>query len=150
MQVRTSPDGGGQHLVAGRVRPGRHHCRDAITERLPFRPTAFVVDARALASTTNAATLLKGSRSVIASPDGGARVNPTGNPVLATAGSGDVLTGMIGGLLARGADPADAVVAAAYLHGVTGIVAGRESGEGTLAGDLVLRIPEALAAVAGG
>ena len=105
--------------------------------------------ARALASTTNAVTLLKGSRSVIASPDGGARVNPTGNPVLATAGSGDVLTGMIGGLLARGVDPADAAAAAAYLHGVAGILAGRESGEGTLAGDLVLRIPQALAAVEG-
>lgn len=105
--------------------------------------------ARALAATTNAITLLKGSRSLIASPDGTVRVNPTGGPVLATAGSGDVLTGMIGGLLARGLDPADAAAGGAYLHGVAGILAGRMSGEGTLAGDLVQRIPDAVAAVEG-
>jgi ADP-dependent NAD(P)H-hydrate dehydratase / NAD(P)H-hydrate epimerase len=102
---------------------------------------------RALAVTTNAVTLLKGSRSIIASPDGGVRINPTGGPVLATAGSGDVLTGMIGGLLARGVDPAEAAAAGAYLHGLAGILAGGRSGEGTLAGDLVQRIPDAVAAV---
>jgi hydroxyethylthiazole kinase-like uncharacterized protein yjeF len=100
--------------------------------------------ARALATTTNAVTLLKGSRSVIASPDGTVLVNPTGGPVLATAGSGDVLTGMIGGLLARGMDSAEAAAAGAYLHGVAGTLAGRESGEGTLAGDIVERIPDAI------
>jgi len=104
---------------------------------------------RALAMTANAVTLLKGSRSVIASPDGTVRVNPTGGPVLATAGSGDVLTGMIGGLLARGVNAADAASAGAYLHGVAGVLAGRTSGEGTLAGDLVRHIPEAVAAVEG-
>ena len=74
-------------------------------------------------------------------------MNPTGGPVLATAGSGDVLTGLIGGLLARGMDPAEATAAGAYLHGVAGMLAGRESGEGTVAGDLVLRIPEAVVVV---
>lgn len=103
--------------------------------------------ARALSMTTNAVTLLKGSRSVIASPDGTVRVNPTGGPVLATAGSGDVLTGVIGGLLARGVDPVDAAAAGAYLHGVAGALAGRATGEGTLAGDLVRRIPDAVAMV---
>jgi NAD(P)H-hydrate epimerase len=103
--------------------------------------------ARALASATNAVALLKGSRTVIASPDGGVRVNPTGSPVLATAGSGDVLTGLIGGLLARGLDPADAAASGAYLHGLAGVLAGRDTGEGTVAGDLVARIPEAVAEV---
>jgi hydroxyethylthiazole kinase-like uncharacterized protein yjeF len=104
---------------------------------------------RGLALTTDAVTLLKGSRSVIATPDGTVRVNPTGGPVLATAGSGDVLTGMIGGLLARGMDPVEAAAAGAYLHGVAGILAGRASGEGTLAADLIQRIPDAVAVVEG-
>ena len=58
--------------------------------------------ARALAERTGAVTLLKGSRTLVTTPDGIVRINPTGGPVLATAGSGDVLTGIIGGLLARG------------------------------------------------
>ena len=67
---------------------------------------------RTLAAHADAVALLKGSRTVLAAPDGVVRVNPTGSPVLATAGSGDVLTGMIGGLLARGVPPFDAATAA--------------------------------------
>ncbi len=100
---------------------------------------------RSLAARANAVALLKGSRTVIAAPDGTARINPTGSPVLATAGSGDVLTGMIGGLLARGVASFEAASSGAYLHGVAGALAGRATGEGTLAGDLVERIPEAVA-----
>jgi NAD(P)H-hydrate epimerase len=99
---------------------------------------------RALARETGAVTLLKGSRTLVVDERGLARINPTGGPVLATAGSGDVLTGMIGGLLARGLAPADAGAAAAYLHGVAGIVAGRRTGDGTLAGDIARAIPEAV------
>jgi NAD(P)H-hydrate epimerase len=106
--------------------------------------------ARALASATDAVALLKGSRTVIAAPDGITRVNPTGTPILATAGSGDVLTGMIGGLLARGLHPADAAVSGAYLHGLAGAIAGHEEGEGTVAGDLVAAIPRAVAEVVAG
>ena len=102
---------------------------------------------RALAVRTNAVTLLKGSRTVIASPGGIVRINPTGSAVLATAGSGDVLTGAIGGLLARGVAPADAAAAGAYLHGLAGMLAGRDHGEGTVAGDLVGLLPEAVARV---
>jgi NAD(P)H-hydrate epimerase len=100
--------------------------------------------ARSLAGTTGAVTLLKGSRTVIASPAGEVRLNVTGSPVLATAGTGDVLTGMIGGLLARGVDPLDAATAGAYLHGLAGILAGSERGEGLLAGDVVDSIPDAV------
>jgi NAD(P)H-hydrate epimerase len=99
---------------------------------------------RALAERTNAVTLLKGSRTLVATPDGVVRINPTGGPVLATAGSGDVLTGIIGGLVARGLAPADAAFAGAYLHGLAGILAGRSSGEGTLAGDIARHVPEAV------
>ena len=63
--------------------------------------------------------LLKGSTTVIAGPDGGpVLVNPTGTPWLATAGSGDVLSGLAGALLAQGLAPAQAGLAAAYLHGL--------------------------------
>jgi hydroxyethylthiazole kinase-like uncharacterized protein yjeF len=103
--------------------------------------------ARSLAAGANAVALLKGSRTVIASPGGMARVNPTGSAVLATAGSGDVLTGMIGGLIARGVAPMEAAASAAYLHGLAGLLAGRRSGEGTVAGDLVAHLPEAIARV---
>jgi hydroxyethylthiazole kinase-like uncharacterized protein yjeF len=106
--------------------------------------------ARTLAATSDAVTLLKGSRTIIASPDGSARINPTGSSFLATAGSGDVLTGMVGGLLARGLDPLDAASSAAYLHGLAGLVGGEDAGEGTSAGDLVQWIPEAVRRVDGG
>jgi hydroxyethylthiazole kinase-like uncharacterized protein yjeF len=99
---------------------------------------------RALASQSNAVALLKGSRTVIAEPGGRLLVNVTGSPVLATAGTGDVLTGTIGGLLARGVGPAEAAAAGAYLHGLAGLFAGRDLGEGVLAGDVLAHLPEAV------
>ena len=93
--------------------------------------------------------LLKGSRTVIAQPGGRLLINVTGSPVLATAGTGDVLTGMIGGLVARGASPLESAAACAYLHGLAGVFAGRDLGEGALAGDVLERLPEALAYVEG-
>ena len=82
---------------------------------------------------------------MIAQPGGQLFVNVTGSPALATAGTGDVLTGMIGGLLARGATPLESAAASAYLHGLAGVFAGRDLGEGALAGDVLERVPEALA-----
>jgi ADP-dependent NAD(P)H-hydrate dehydratase / NAD(P)H-hydrate epimerase len=102
---------------------------------------------RALAEQAGAVTLLKGSRTVIAQPGGQLLVNVTGSPILATAGTGDVLTGMIGGLLARGVAPLESAAAAAYLHGLAGQFAGRDLGEGALAGDVLERVPEAVAHV---
>jgi hydroxyethylthiazole kinase-like uncharacterized protein yjeF len=100
--------------------------------------------ARALAERTGAVALLKGSRTLVATPEGVVRINPTGGPVLATAGSGDVLTGIIGGLLARGLTSVDAASAGAYVHGLAGIAAGRSTGEGTLASDVARHVPEAV------
>ena len=105
--------------------------------------------ARMLAIQAGAVALLKGSRTVIAEPDGRLFVNVTGSPVLATAGTGDVLTGMIGGLLARGVAPVEAASAAAYLHGLAGILAGQDFGEGAVAGDVLERIVDAVAHVEG-
>lgn len=104
---------------------------------------------RRLAEDARAVALLKGSRTLIAEPGGHARLNVTGSPVLATAGSGDVLTGTIGGLLARGLGALDAASAGAYLHGLAGTLAGRTLGEGTLAGDVAAHLPAAVATVEG-
>ena len=73
-----------------------------------------------LAAWMNAVVLLKGNRTIVATPDGRAYVNPTGTPVLATAGTGDVLSGLLGSLLAAGLPPERAALAAAYLHGLAG------------------------------
>ncbi|WP_345943946.1 NAD(P)H-hydrate dehydratase, partial [Streptomyces sp. SID3212] len=82
---------------------------------------------RELAARYGATVLLKGSTTLIASPDRSVpvRVNPTGTPWLATAGSGDVLSGLAGSLLASGLEARDAASAAAYLHGLAGRLASR-------------------------
>lgn len=164
--VRRSPvpaviDADGLNAFAGRATDIRERASDAVLTphagefgRLSgVKPRDLDADrlghARSLAATTRAVTLLKGSRTVIALPDGPVRINATGSPVLATAGTGDVLTGIIGGLLARGVDAPDAATAGAYLHGLAGLLAGADRGEGMLAGDLVERIPDAVRRVAG-
>jgi NAD(P)H-hydrate epimerase len=89
--------------------------------------------------------VLKGARSVLGSPDGRIFVNPTGNPGMATGGSGDVLTGMIGAFLARGFDPLAALQAGCYLHGLAGDLAAADHGEeGLVAGDIIEAIAAAL------
>jgi NAD(P)H-hydrate epimerase len=88
---------------------------------------------------------LKGARSVLGSPDGRIFVNPTGNPGMATGGSGDVLTGMIGAFLARRFDPLPALQAGCFLHGLAGDIAAADRGEeGLVAGDIIEAIPSAL------
>jgi NAD(P)H-hydrate repair Nnr-like enzyme with NAD(P)H-hydrate dehydratase domain len=79
--------------------------------------------------------LLKGPGTVVADPSGRAVVNRTDSPALATAGTGDVLTGMIGGLLASGAPPFDAAATGAYVHGRAATVAG--TGDDLVAPDLI-------------
>jgi NAD(P)H-hydrate repair Nnr-like enzyme with NAD(P)H-hydrate dehydratase domain len=105
--------------------------------------------ARKLAAETQAVVLLKGTRTLVAASDGSVRVNPTGGPFLATGGTGDVLTGMIAGLLARHLAPVDAASAAAFIHGVAGSAAAEVSGEGTTASDVLERVAEAFVEVAG-
>ncbi|WP_425412593.1 NAD(P)H-hydrate dehydratase [Micromonospora halophytica] len=78
-----------------------------------------------LAAWMNATVLLKGDRTVIGTPDGRAYVNPTGSPALATGGTGDVLAGLLGSLLAAGLAPEQAAATAAYLHGLAGRQAAR-------------------------
>ena len=83
--------------------------------------------ARDAAARWNAVVLLKGSTTLVAAPDGQVRANPTGTPVLATAGSGDVLAGLAGALMGAGLDPLDAGSLAAYVHGVAGQLAAKST-----------------------
>ena len=106
--------------------------------------------ARLIAGRYGCTVLLKGSTTVIAGPDPAApvRVNPTGTPWLATAGSGDVLSGLAGALLASGLAPLDAASAAAYLHGLAGRIAagGDPAGGGyapVTASDVAAALPAA-------
>ena len=105
--------------------------------------------AREWAQRWSAVVVLKGAPTVTASPEGLATLNPTGNPGMATAGTGDVLTGVIAALLAQGVSPYDAARLGVYLHGVAGDLAAGEKGQiGLVAGDVVERLPAATVALA--
>jgi len=101
--------------------------------------------ARSFAHDHHLVLVLKGDRTIIALPDGSAWVNPTGNPGMATGGTGDILTGMTAGAIAQMPnDYARAAIAAVYLHGLAGDVACEKMGEHSLvATDLLDGLPEA-------
>jgi NAD(P)H-hydrate epimerase len=101
--------------------------------------------ARSFARDHHLVLVLKGDRTIIAFPDGSAWVNPTGNPGMATGGTGDILTGMTAGVIAQMPnDYARAAIAAVYLHGLAGDVAAERMGEHSLvATDLLNGLPEA-------
>ncbi len=89
--------------------------------------------------------VLKGAHTVIAAPDGRAAISPHANPLLATAGTGDVLAGTIAGLLAQGAEPFDAATCGVYVHGLAAEELGEDLGDrGLLASDLLPALPRAI------
>jgi ADP-dependent NAD(P)H-hydrate dehydratase / NAD(P)H-hydrate epimerase len=93
----------------------------------------------------NIILVLKGYRTIVATPQGRIYINPTGNPGMATGGSGDVLSGMIGSLLVQSRDALGAALAAVYLHGLSGdLAAARLSEKALIAGDLIRFIPPAV------
>jgi NAD(P)H-hydrate epimerase len=119
--------------------------------RLTGKPTADIQRdragaARAFAVARRVTLVLKGQRTVIAFPDGRVWINPTGTPAMGTGGSGDILTGLISGLLAQFPhDPDNAVAAAVYLHGLAGQIGARSLGEKCLiATDILDYLPDAM------
>ncbi len=98
--------------------------------------------AREFATAYNCIVVLKGNRTVIASPQGEVYINPTGNPGMASGGTGDVLTGMVGGFLAQGLPPLEAAKWGVYLHGLAGDIAAQKVGEISLiASDIIEQLP---------
>jgi NAD(P)H-hydrate epimerase len=92
--------------------------------------------------------VLKGYRTLVCAPDGRTFVNPTGNPGMATGGSGDVLSGMIASFLMQDKEALQAALAAVYLHGLSGDLAAEKIGERALvASDLIRFLPAALKAL---
>jgi NAD(P)H-hydrate epimerase len=104
-----------------------------------------VTVAQDLATRLRVTLVLKLARTIVADATGGATINPTGNPGMASGGTGDVLTGLIAGLLGQGREPTLAARAGVYLHGLAGDLAARALGEEPLlASDLLERVPEAI------
>ena len=100
--------------------------------------------AQELAQNLQAYIILKGHYSALCMPNGRVIFNSTGNSGMATAGSGDVLTGIITALLARGYDQADACIVGMYLHGLAGDLAAKDKGkESLIAGDIIEYLPNA-------
>jgi NAD(P)H-hydrate epimerase len=101
--------------------------------------------ARKAAAAANAVVVLKGAQTLVADAQGRVSVNATGNPALASGGTGDVLTGLIGGFLAQKLDPWDAARLGVYLHGLAAdFFVDRSGPRGLIAGDLLLIFPEVL------
>lgn len=105
--------------------------------------------AQEMAQSLHAYIILKGHYSALCMPNGHVVFNPTGNSGMATAGSGDVLTGIITALLARGYRRADACVVGMYIHGLAGDIAAKDLGkESLVAGDIVRYLPKAFLSLA--
>ena len=102
--------------------------------------------ARRVAAEHGVVVVLKGAHTVIADPDGRAAIAPVGNPGLASGGTGDVLAGVIGGLLAQGLAAYDAAVFGVFAHGTAADMVAAERGEaGLLAHDVLAALPPAIA-----
>ncbi len=107
--------------------------------------------ARKLATGTGAWVVLKGAGTVLVDPKGSVELVPTGNPAMASAGMGDILTGILAGLVAQGLPPLDAMRLGAFLHGlVADEWVERNGGRGLMATDLLPAIPNALERILGG
>ena len=101
--------------------------------------------AREAATLWQKTVVLKGAHTLVASPDGGAKISPIANPGLASAGTGDVLSGIIAGLLAQGISHHAAAACGVYLHGMAGEMVKAELGDaGMVAGDLLPALPRAI------
>jgi ADP-dependent NAD(P)H-hydrate dehydratase / NAD(P)H-hydrate epimerase len=100
--------------------------------------------ARRLAEETRTHVVLKGARTVVADPEGRIWINPTGNPGMAAGGMGDVLTGIIAGLLAQGCPASEACRAGVYLHGMAADILAQRTPRGFLATEVMDTVPQAI------
>ncbi len=101
--------------------------------------------ARKCAAEWGLTVVLKGANTVVAAPDGRARLSPFANPGLASGGTGDVLAGAITGLIAQGLDPFEAASLGVYLHALAAEMVRRDLGDaGMLAGDVAATLPRAI------
>lgn len=120
---------------------------------IPKSPPERIAKTTELARSLGVTLVHKGAPSLVAAPAGGLWINASGSSALATGGTGDVLTGLVGGLLAQGAGPLDAACTACFLHGRAGESAAEDHGvRGVIAGDLPVYLGEAvleLEAIAG-
>ncbi len=139
-----TPHEGEMRRLLRALEPHSGFAAGASGSRLPSAMIPSVEKALLLARTSGAVTVMKGPRSVIARSDGEYRINPGGCPALGTAGSGDVLTGIAGALLANGLSPFDAARAAVFLHASASETAMPFGSRGFLADDLVSFLPCAL------
>jgi len=135
-------------VLAGRRAPTVLTPHDGELARLTGQPPGpdRIAEVRALAATVGAVVLAKGPTTVVAAPDGRVRLVRAGDERLATAGTGDVLTGVVAALLAAGLDPLDAAAVGAHVHGLAGRTA---PPVGAVASDVVDGIPAALARLLG-
>jgi len=142
---------GAHRLLNGRRRPLVLTPHPGEMGRLVDRSTQAVqtdriATARTFAKAHSCWLVLKGHRTLAASPAGRVYVNPTGNPGMATAGSGDILTGILAGLLAQGLPVDHAVRLGVYVHGLAGDLAAGKVGEMPLiARDILAQVPHAFA-----
>jgi hydroxyethylthiazole kinase-like uncharacterized protein yjeF len=115
-----------------------------ITYQIPDIEEDRINIATSFAKETGTYLVLKGVPTVVAEPEGRAFINPTGNPGMATAGSGDVLSGMVASLLAQGLEPLSAATLGVFMHGRAGDIAAKDKGMHSLvASDIIESLPAA-------
>lgn len=145
LNILSEIDGWWERLPAGRclLTPHPKEMQRLLrADEMPGDPAAAAEQA---ARTWRQVVVLKGATTVVASPEGETALHDGANPALATAGTGDVLSGVIAGLLAQGLAPFDAAVLGVYLHGAAGRLVRDELGDaGVLASDLLPRLPLAI------
>lgn len=130
--------------------PGEANRLLAALGQPPLEETGRIAAAEALSKRTGSVVLLKGADTVVTSENGGTYINTTGNPGMATGGSGDVLTGVISAIAASGAKVIDAAKAGAFMHGLAGDIAAKMHGQwGMTSVDIEEALPAAFKTVVG-
>ena len=154
LNILASTENWNEHLAAGTAVLTPHPGEMA---RLLGLQDASEVQADRLGAAQRAAAqwqqvvVLKGANTIVVAPDGHTVFGPEGNPALATAGTGDVLSGIIGGLIAQGLNVFDAAKLGVYLHAEAGVLVRDEIGTaGAVAGDLLDRVPRVITTIRSG